>query len=58
MRKIHSNEIQVKLGHPVEYRIRVTVKHIHYIVKGGVYVYEDCATDKSRKTFLHEVAED
>ena len=43
-RKVHTNEIHAKLGHPVEYKMHVTMKNLHYNIKGNLEVCEDCVT--------------
>ena len=35
-RIIHANELHTKIGHPREYRMLETEKHLHYIVKGTI----------------------
>ena len=39
--EICANEIHANLGHIGEEIMRATVKHIHYSVKGGLYVFEE-----------------
>ena len=46
-RKINSNKLHVKLGHPREFVMHATAQHIQYIIKGTIYVYNDCATENS-----------
>ena len=58
MLKIQAYEIYVKLIHPGEDRMRATVKHLHYRVKGVLEVCEDCDMAKSKQKFLHTVAEE
>ena len=48
MRKIHANELHVKLGHPGEDMMRTNTKHLHYSVKGTLEVYEECNTAKNQ----------
>ena len=33
-RKVHANELHANLGHPREYRMRATLKHLQYSIKG------------------------
>ena len=40
MRKIHANEIQAKIGHTGEKRMRATVKHLHCSIQGMLEVFE------------------
>ena len=58
MRKVHSNELHAKLGHPREYMMRATMKHLHYSVKETLDVCEDCSTSKSKQKLIHKVAEE
>ena len=44
MRKIHANNLHVKLGHPGEDRICATTNHLHQIIKGTVEVCKEWAT--------------
>ena len=34
--EIHTNEIHTKLGHPVEYRLRVTTRNLHYRIEEAI----------------------
>ena len=38
-RKIHSNRIHVKLGHPGEDRVCASAEHLHKYVKGALEVF-------------------
>ena len=56
MRKIHANDLHVKLIHTGEDRIRATVKHLQYSVRGELDVCEDYSMDKRDHILLHKVA--
>ena len=45
---IRANNIHAKLGHPGEYRMHTTAKHLQYSVKGAIVVCEECATEKKQ----------
>ena len=38
LQKIYANKLYVKLGHPGEYKMRVTSNNLHYSVKGMLEV--------------------
>ena len=57
-RKIHANDLHAKIRHPGEDRMRVAAKHLHYIIKGMIEVFEDYATAKIKQKSLHKVAEE
>ena len=57
-RKIHDNELHAKISPHREDRMRVTVNHLQYRVKGVVEVCEDYSTEKSKHKFLHKVTEE
>ena len=57
-RKINANGIHAKLGHTGEDRMRTSVKHLNYSVKGTLELCEDCAMVKINNKFLHKVAEE
>ena len=48
MQKIYANDLHAKLGHPGEYRMHTTAKHLQYSVKGAIVVCEECATEKKQ----------
>ena len=58
MRKIHSNKLHAKLGHPGEYRMRATTKFLLYSVKGTLEVCKVCATAKINQKLLHKQADE
>ena len=58
MWKIYASELQVKLNHPGEDRMRATTKHLHYSVKGTLQVCEECAKVKIEQKLLQKVAEE
>ena len=57
-RKIHVNKLHLKLGHPEEERIHVTANHLHYSIKGVLYVCENCANANIKHKLLRKVEED
>ena len=48
----------MKLIHTGEDRMRVTVRHLHYGIKGKLEVSEYCSMGKIRHKFLQKVAEE
>ena len=57
-RKNHTNELNAKLGRPVEYRMHAIKNHLHYRVKGALHICEDCAMKKKNQKLLHKLAEE
>ena len=57
-RKIHANEIHIKLIHPGEDRMCTTANHLYYRIKGVLEVCEGCATAKTKQKFLQKVVEE
>ena len=55
--KVHINELHTNLIHSVEDKMRATMKHFHYSVKGTLEVCEDFSTVKINHKKLCKVAE-
>ena len=46
-RKIHTNELHVKLCHTGEERMCAAINNIHHMIKGTIEICEDCAKSKA-----------
>ena len=57
VRKIRANELNAKLGHPEEDRIRKTANRLHYRVNGVIDFCEDHVTEKSKHKLVHKVVD-
>ena len=55
-RKTLVNKLHAKLGHPVEDRMRVTIKHLHYNIKGIIDVCGYFTMEKIKQKSLYKVA--
>ena len=56
-RKNHTNELNAKLRHPEEDRIRKTANRLHYRVNGVIDFCEDHVTEKSKHKLVHKVVD-
>ena len=56
--EIQTNKLHAKLGHPREYSIRATAKHLHYTIIRTIEVCEDCNLEKIKKKLLRKLAEE
>ena len=58
MRKMHVNEIRLKLVHTGEDRTHANVKKRQYRLKGVPEVRKQCSISKIKQKLLHKVAEE
>ena len=55
--KKHASKLHAKLRHTGKDRIHANTKHLNYITKGRLDIFEECAMVKRNQKLLHKVAD-